>query len=124
MVLLEEFEGGHSPMMRLNGKWTIDQHTATETGGVTTDVKTSNTVWLNATQDVGGYCEGTWDWEQADTEDDEFLWGIDEHDTQFTIKDESAQDQYWTVVLHEKHDFIIERSEDGVTYRIEMTKND
>ncbi len=119
---LEEVQGGHSPMLQLDGQWQVDEHTATE-DGATTDLKRTNSVWLNATQDVGGYCEGTWYHnDNTGDEEDEFLWNIDGEATQFTVREENNAENSWKVIEQRKNKFIIERTEDNVKYRMELSK--
>ena len=119
MILVEEIRGGHSPMMQLDGEWGIEEYVSVE-NGVTTDERQADRVYLDATKDIGNYCQGTW-MEIKTTMDDEFLWGIDEDGEQFTLQD-NGQDVVWEVVEQEKKYFHVERTENGKTYRMKLTK--
>ena len=113
MMLLEEFEGGHSPMMILDGEWQVDDYYYIE-NGQREDVNRGNEVFLYATRDVGGYCEGEWHGQAVE----DFLWGIDEEGDVFTLKDESE----WEVDHLDKDLFKIKRSENGKTYYINLSR--
>ena len=105
-------------MMQLDGAWYVDEHTATQ-GGEVTDINQTDRVWFNATKDVGGYCEGTWYLKASDN--DEFLWGIDDQGTEFKINND-AYDEIWTEEKKEREVFIIERHVDDTKFRMEMSR--
>ncbi len=117
-ILIETVDGGHSPMMILDGHWNIDLNEQT-TNGVTVNAKDGEQVWFNATKDIGGYCEGTW---LATLNGDEvFHWGIDGDATEFTER-EAGVNILWRVLEQDKNTFIIEREENGTLHRMEFSK--
>ncbi len=117
-AVIETLDGGHSPMMILDGHWNIDLCSET-TNGVTYNAKDGDQVWFNATKDIGGYCEGTW--LETNNGDEVFLWGIDGDATEWTQK-QDGNDILWNVLEQDKHTFIIERTENGTLYRMEFSK--
>ena len=121
LFLLEEVEGGHSPMMMLNGTWDIDNYTTTENGKAV-DVTEVGGVWFNTTRDVGGYCEGDW-LEARPTVTKDFLWGIDGDGEGFRIQDDKGQDVEWEVLHLSKNKFQIQRTERGIGYNKGITYN-
>ena len=117
--LVNEINGGHSPMMQLDGKWNIDKNTKTVQGTQEGNGHATS-VWFNATKDVGGYCEGTWYF--PDKVNDGFLWSIDKDGSEFTMTDENGVEVEWNVIEQQKKAFIIERTEGDSKYRIELSK--
>jgi len=119
IFLLDEIEGGHSPMMQLDGKWDIDEHFEIE-NGQRSDVKSSERVWFNAQKDIGDYCEGSW--LETKFNEDEFLWGIDPEGTEFVLQDSPGQDVYYKVIEQSKKKFVIEKEENGVVTHMKFSK--
>lgn len=116
MLLIDEIDGGHSPMMILNGHWNVLED-YTLNGGDTVASGEVDSVWFNAKKDVGGYCEGTW----YGSNNEVFYWQINKRATDFTTKkDEELTD--WNVISQEKNTFIIERNESGNVHTLHMEK--
>jgi len=126
--LIDEIDGGHSPMMQLNGTWSIDRNVAIASDGLITENQERSLVWFNATQDQGDYCEGTW-------LDDalvnipqtsltyNFLWGFRGFaKNTFVINNEVNQEEQWEVLHQSKNRFEIERQADGITYQMDFSK--
>jgi len=117
-AFVETVDGGHSPMMILDGHWDIEVCEQTS-NGVTMDARDGEQVWFNANKDIGGYCEGTW--LETNNGDQIFLWGIDGDATEFTQK-QNGGNVLWTVLEQDKNTFIIERTENDTHYRMEFSK--
>jgi len=107
-------------MMMLDGHWNIDKNDVTVNGVTSNNEVDQSNCWFNSTKDVGGYCEGTWYFKEKNN--DFFQWGIDQKGVQFTIVDENRGDVLWSVIEQTKEVFIIERSEDGIDYRMEFSR--
>jgi len=121
MVAVEEIRGGHSPMMQLNGTWNVDKNIKTENNS-TSELSTADGVWFNATVDQGSYCKGQWLQPQSSIPE-HFLWSFSPNGNNFYMEDTlTGQQVVWTVLEQKKNHFDIQRTENGVTYEMVLSK--
>lgn len=121
MILIDEIRGGHSPMMQLDGDWEIEEHMVIDEDGNEEDIQESERCNFDATQDVGDYCVGSWLERITGSDNNDFLWGIDEEGEVFKLQMD-GQDVFWQVQCLEKNAFHIQRKVNGKTYRMMMAR--
>ena len=113
----------NSPMLMLDGIWSVDRNVAIDEEGNEVEMTEARQVDFDAETEVDGFCQGNWQRATAALTSPSFLWKFENDGEDFIMRDDNGVRRTWTVDKQSKSSFIVHRNNsNGTRFEMEFKK--